>query len=365
MELRIGLEGVAIAESEISSVDGENGILIFRGEHVGDIVKNHTYEEAAYFLWNGHYPSKEELSQFQASIKKHRVLSDYIKKIIDQLPKELSIMQVVRSAVSAMEVKSDAWPPTLDQAMEIFAKVPTIIAYRYRKVKGLNLIEPKEDLDYTANYLYMLLGTPPTKDHVKALEAYLILSMDHGMNASTFTARVVTSTRENMVGAITAAIAALEGPLHGGAPSEVDVMFKEIGSLDNAEAWIRDKLEHGERLMGFGHRVYKTYDPRAMVLKEVTKAQATDDNPLFKLAHGVEQIAVRLLEEYKPGRKLYTNTEFWTACVLKTVGLPTTTYTPTFCMTRVVGWSANIIEQANNNRLIRPTSIYVGPKPKQ
>lgn len=363
VELKIGLEGVAVAETKISRVDGIRGRLTFCGYYISDIVNTHVYEEVVYLLWEGRFPTSDELKAFDDALKQYRVLPDYIKTLLLTLPKKTPMMQVIRTAVSALQVSGDVWPPTKQQAMEIFAKVPTIITFFYNNAHGHKVVEPSRDLCHSANYLYMLHGKVPTEAHRKALERYLMLSIDHGMNASTFTARVVTSTQENIVGAITAAIAALEGPLHGGAPSKVDDMLAAIGTAENAEPWIRHQLEAGERLMGFGHRVYKTYDPRATALKEVTKSLATDDNPLFKLALYVEETAIRLLKEYKPGRDLYPNLEFWTAGVLRTVELPSELYTPTFCLSRVAGWSAHIIEQAQNNRLIRPASIYIGPDP--
>ena len=364
MELKIGLEGVAIAETKITCVDGERGRLIFRGYYITDLVKEKKYEEVVFLILNGRFPSSVELTTLDATLKQHRVLPEYVKAILRALPKTTSAMQAIRTAVSALQVSGDVWPPTQTQALEIFAKIPTIITYFYNTQRGVTITEPSLDLSHAANYLYMLHGAKPTDTHVKALETYLMLSIDHGMNASTFTARVVTATEENIVGAITAAISALEGPLHGGAPSKVDDMLHDIGTMENAEPWIRKQLEAGNRLMGFGHRVYKTYDPRALALKAVTQELASDNNPLFKLALYVEEVALKLLDEYKPGRKLYTNLEYWTAGVLRTVQLPEALYTPTFCLSRVAGWSANTIEQSENNRLIRPSAIYVGTDPE-
>lgn len=364
MELKIGLEGVAIAETKITCVDGEHGRLIFRGHYITELVKEKTYEEVVFLILNGQFPSPTELKTLDETLKKNRALPEHIKSILKALPKNTLAMQAIRTAVSALQVSGESWPPTRAQALEIFAKIPTIITYFYNTQRGAAITEPCNDLSHAANYLYMLHGKQASAAHVKALETYLMLSIDHGMNASTFTARVVTATQENMVGAITAAISALDGPLHGGAPSKVADMLHDIGTAENAEPWIRAQLEAGKRLMGFGHRVYKTYDPRALALKAVTQEFASDNNPLFKLALYVEEVALKLLEEYKPGRKLYTNLEYWTAGVLRTVQLPEALYTPTFCLSRVAGWSANIIEQSENNRLIRPGAIYVGKDPE-
>ena len=273
-------------------------------------------------------------------------------------------MQVIRTAISALPVAGESWPPGHDQAIDILAKAPTMIAYHHNYHAGKKCPSPDSSLGHAANYLYMLHHTKPSQAMAKALDAYLILSADHGSNASTFTARVITSTRSDIVSAITGAIGALIGPLHGGAPSMVDDMLDAIGSEQNVEPWLRAQLDKGERLMGFGHRVYKTYDPRSAALRGIVKKFASESR-LFKLSLLVEKEAVRLLEEYKPGRRLYPNLEFWAAGVLRTVELPRSLYTPTFCMARIAGWSANILEQAENNRLIRPSSIYIGPEPKE
>ncbi|TAK71825.1 MAG: citrate/2-methylcitrate synthase [Gammaproteobacteria bacterium] len=360
--LHLGLEGIAVAESKISSVNGEKGELIYRGYWAEELVRDHCLEEIVYLLWYGDLPNPEQSKTFKAVLAEKRALPDYIKKIIDTLPKTMPPMSVLRTAISALQVPGESWPPTIEQAMEIFAKAPTIVAYYYNFIHSKPQHEPDKNLGHTANYLYMLQDEKPTAVKVKALDTYLMLSLDHDINASTFTARVVTSTRSDIVSAITAAIGALIGPLHGGAPSKVDDMLDAIGSKENAEKWIREQLEKGERLMGFGHRVYKTYDPRAAALRHLTQ-EIADYDLLLQLSLDVEKIAVPLLEEYKPGRKLYPNVEFWAAAIMRTVKLPRELYTPTFCISRIAGWSGQIIEQAENNRLIRPSCIYIGKRP--
>src|SRR5205807_4154870 len=211
---------------------------------------------------------------------------------------------------------------------------------------------------HAANYLYLLTGKIPEEQHVKALDAYLVLLADHGMNASTFTARIVASTESDIASAVVAAIGALKGPLHGGAPSKVQDMLRAIGTQERAESWMREALARGDRLMGFGHRVYKTEDPRA---EELRKMARIADPQQFVLAHKVEELALALLEEQKPGHRLYTNVEFYSAVVLSSVGLPGDLFTPTFAASRVVGWTAHILEQVANNRLIRPEADYTGP----
>lgn len=363
MALHIGLEGIEIAETSIASVNGQKGQLIFRGHRIEDVVARRDYEAVVFLILEGRFPSDEELKTLRETLRDLRTLPQHIETILRTLPKETPMMQAIRTAVSALQTEGAPWPPTKDQVYHLFAKIPSIIAFFYHVAQGKEPIASNPDLSHAANYLYMLHGENPTEAHIQALETYLSLSIEHGMNASTFTARVVSATEENYIGAITAAISALDGPLHGGAPSKVDDMLDAIETQDNAEPWLRKKIESGERLMGFGHRVYKTYDPRAAALRDVTELLASDDNPLFKLAMHVESVAIRLLEEYKPGRNLYPNLEFWTAGVLRTARLPRELYTPTFCLSRVAGWSAHILEQAERNRLIRPGSIYTGKNP--
>lgn len=361
-ELRLGLEGVAVAETNITCIEGDKGRLIYRGELIEEIVKHHTFEEVVYLLWNGQYPDAAALQQFKKTLSQHREIPSYIKDIIKKLPQNLNVMSVLRTAISALTVSGPAWPPTADQAIEILAKAPTIIAFYRSCQNGSPEVLPDASMDHVENYLYMLYGKKPEVSHVRALEAYLILSSDHDMNASTFTARVITSTQSDIISAVVGAIGALKGPLHGGAPSEVDNMLDDIGSEENVEPWLRAHIEKGDKIMGFGHRVYKTYDPRGAALKEIVK-QFSAENRLFKLSLLVEKTAIELLNEYKPGRKLYPNVEFWAAGVLRTI-LPVELYTPTFCVSRIAGWCAQVMEQAAHNRIIRPSSIYTGKMPE-
>jgi len=359
-----GLEGVVVAETNISLVDGLNGKLVYRGHWAKDLAIRHTFEEVAHLLWYGFLPNHSKLHELAQSFKKYRFLDADTKQLLHQLPKELDIMSAVRTAISSLGHRYDAWPPTEEDALKLTAMVPTVIAYHYRRQKGWNVIEPHPELDHISNYLYMLNGEVPGEALVKALSAYFILTMEHGMNASTFSARVVLSTQSDMVSAICAAIGAMKGPLHGGAPSEVVNMLNEIGSKERAETWIRNHLENGHRLMGFGHRVYKTRDPRAEALKEVIRKMDAKD-PWLDLASYVEDLAIKLLEEYKPGRRLYTNVEFYAAAVMRAISLPMELFTPTFTASRMVGWTAHVIEQGQNNRIFRPQSAYVGLMPDE
>jgi citrate synthase len=359
-EIKKGLEGVVAHATQISSVDGQKGRLIYRGYRAEELAINKTFEEVAHLLWFGNLPSPCQLTVFKEKMAANRGISSHIKQVIDALPAEADMMSVLRTALSANCVLRESWPPSIEQAMILTAQVPTIIAYRHRKLNGLPPVDPRSDLSHTANYLYMLHGQEPSDAQVAALDAYLILCAEHGMNASTFSARVTTSTRADMVSAVVTAIGTMKGPLHGGAPSEVDDTLAAIGSKENAEPYIRKLLERGERLMGFGHRIYKTKDPRAQALSSIAKAISNED-PWLDLAYYVEKVAERLLAEYKPGRNLYANIEFYAGAVLRSVGIPKHLYTPTFTLARMAGWTAHILEQVEEDRLIRPQSVYIGP----
>lgn len=364
-----GLEGVVSAETDISLVDGEKGYLVYRGYWAKELAVTKSFEEVAYLLWNGSLPNKDELEGLKGRLAQLRSIPTYICRIIDLLPTSASMMSVLQTAVAALgepetESMDSSWPPTLQQAERLTAILPTIISYRYRRISDFPLIEPSPDLDHVANYLYMLTGSIPEEAHIKALNAYLILVMEHGMNASTFAGRVILSTQSDMSSAVSGAIGAMKGPLHGGAPYEVIAMLEEIGTKERAEPWIRDMLDNGKRLMGFGHRIYKTRDPRAEALRTVTLLM-TGQDASFDLAIHVENTAIRLLEEYKPGRRLYTNVEFYAAAILRAIQLSPELFTPTFTAGRIIGWTSHILEQASINRIFRPQSIYTGAMPEQ
>lgn len=359
-----GLEGVVAGETEIGLVDGEQGYLVYRGYWAKDLAVSKSYEEVAYLLWNGALPNPDELEQLKREMANFRKMPEYLCRLIDVLPASVPLMLVLQSAVAALGDQENAtWPPTLQQAVRLTAMLPTIIAYRHRSLKGLALVEPHMDLGHAANYLYMLTGQMPEEAHVQALSAYLILCMEHGMNASTFAGRVVLSTESDMCAAVCGAIGAMKGPLHGGAPSEVISMLEAIGTKERAEPWIREVLDKGGKIMGFGHRIYKTKDPRAEALKIATQKMIGKDSS-FDVAIHVEHTAISLLEEYKPGRRLFTNVEFYAAAILRALELEPEVFTPTFTSGRIVGWTSHILEQASNNRIFRPQSLYTGPMPE-
>jgi len=363
MSVKPGLEGVVAAETGISLVDGERGRLIYRGHRAEDLIHTLSVEEVAYLLWNDRLPDSSEREAVRNAWAEARVLPESLKSLIAAIPREVEMTDVIRTAVSAMGDTSFGWPPTREQAIRIAAVLPSIIAFRRHHLAGTEPPEPRRDLSHVAHYLYLLQGKVPSPAHVRALEAYFILTAEHGMNASTFAARVVTSTRSDLISAVVAAIGALKGPLHGGAPSGVDSMLDAIGAEGRIEPWIRERLERNERLMGFGHRVYKTEDPRAAALRDIALRLAAEES-WFRLAVQVEKEALRLLEEYKPGRRIHTNVEYYAAAIFRAVGLPKELYTPTFICSRVVGWAAHAMEQAARNRLIRPDSVYTGPLPE-
>jgi citrate synthase len=280
---------------------------------------------------------------------------------VDALPRDLGPLEALRTLVSAMGRPAFDYPPTRGQGLDLIAKAPTLLARYVRRSAGQSPVPPSTDLGQVANYLYMLHGTVPTPHQVEALESYFVMLADHGMNASTFALRVVLSTNADLISGATAGLAALKGPLHGGAPSKVSDMLDAIGHAESASAWIDGALARRERLMGFGHRAYKTEDPRAVLLHRV--AQSVADPARLALAEAVEQTAVAALQRARPGQRLYANVEFYGAIVLEASGLDRSLFTPTFALARTAGWTAHALEQVADNRLIRPDVRYIGPLP--
>ncbi|WP_429874601.1 citrate synthase/methylcitrate synthase [Fictibacillus sp. NRS-1165] len=361
MIMEKGLKGVVAAQTSISHVDGIQGKLLYRGLDIGEVTKHYSFEETAYFLWHGRFPGEPERTQLKNELKQNRVLCDSMKEVIDHLPKGMDLMSVIRTAISSEGTEKYGWKPTISQAIRLTALVPSIIAYRTRRMAGKPFLSPREDLDHVENYLFMINGTAPLKAHAEALETYMILTLEHGMNASTFAARVTASTESDLVSAATSAIGTMKGPLHGGAPSGVIALLDEISQAGDPEKVIREKLIRGEKLMGFGHRVYKTLDPRAMALKERLLNMSGKDQWL-DLALETERTAVALLQEFKPGRSLYTNVEFYAAAIMKAIQMDEQLFTPTFTASRMVGWTAHVLEQSEDNAIFRPESVYIGPE---
>jgi citrate synthase len=353
-----GLEGVVAATTRLSHVDGERGELIIAGFQVGDLAAHATFEETTWLLWHGDLPSPAELETFRAELSAERELPPAAITLLRECARRaIDPMDALRIAAGTISMVSD-------EATAIVARMPTIVAGFWRLRRGEEPVAPRPDLGHAANFLYMLSGEVPDAERVRGLETYLNTVVDHGLNASTFTARVITSTGSDLVSAIVGALGALKGPLHGGAPGPALDMVFEIGDASRAEAMLRAKLEAGEKLMGFGHRVYKVRDPRADVLAIAAERMFTrvGDMSLYTLARAVEATALRLLEEYKPGRRLQTNVEFYTALLLHGLGLDVPLFTPTFAISRVSGWIAHAFEQRRANRIIRPQSEYDGPR---
>jgi citrate synthase len=355
-----GLEGVVAASTALSKVDGQAGRLIYRGYDIHDLAQKISFEEVAHLLWVGHLPNRDELATLTAQLQAERELPASVLNVIKALPLASDPMDVLRTALSAYGATVRMSDATLQEAIELTARIPVILATFHRLRQGLEPLASRPDLAHVANYLWLLNGVEPTDAQIRALNAYFVMLADHGMNASTFTGRIVASTLSDLVSSVVAALGALKGPLHGGAPSKaLDMLnaIKAAGGRDAADDWLRSALGRGERLMGFGHRAYKTTDPRAEELRNMAQLAAPQE---FELARYVEELALACLEEAKPGRRLYTNVEYYSAVLLASVGLPGDLFTPTFGASRTVGWTAHILEQTANNRLIRPDADYTG-----
>ncbi len=351
-----GLKDIVAAETRLSHVDGEVGELVIAGYPLKEIAERATYEEMVHLLWHGNLPDKVDLRRFKGELAACRSIPRSSLEILRKAANERrSVIDAVRMAVASLPSTDDE-----SDARTLVARLPSVVAAYWRLLQGKQPIEPDPVLGHVANLLYMLHGENPGEDRVRALTTYLNTVIDHGMNASTFTARVIVSTRSDFISAITGAIGALKGPLHGGAPGPVISMLEAIGDVGNAESYLREKLESGERLMGFGHAVYRVRDPRADVLSRAARSFFADEHDLYTLALHVEKTAIKLLEEYKPGRRLQTNVEFYTALLLKGLGLHPDLFTPMFAVGRVAGWVAHCMEQRSVDRIFRPESRYTG-----
>jgi citrate synthase len=366
-----GLDGVVAVQTRLSQVDGRNGVLVIGGYDIEELAARVTFEEAAHLLWTGHLPTSTEAEAFTREMAALRLIPESTMAVvgeaasrgappIDTLRMACSTLSLGLGSVSDISHEVD-----FSTAKMLVARFPTIVAAYARTAAGKQPIAPRSDLPLAANFLYMVNGDEPDPVAARALDTYWVTVIDHGMNASTFAGRVIASTRSDLVSAVTGAIGALKGPLHGGAPGPVLDMLVDIGSAERADAWVRGELAAGRRIMGFGHRVYKVRDPRAEVLSKVADAMSgarLEDRKLFDLARAVEQTTVRVLDEVKPGRNLRTNVEFYTALVLQSLGLQPRSFVAMFACGRVAGWCAHVIEQHAEDHLIRPQSEYVGPR---
>ncbi len=362
-----GLEGIVAAETVLSFIDGERGVLEYNGVAINDLAKDSSFEEVAFLMLNARLPKKPELDAFVAELRSAYSLSNHTLGLLKDIPTTAQPMHMLRTMVSALALE-DAEPNPIDipegrtQAIRIPAKAPTIVAAFDRLRRGLDPIAPDQSLTFAANFLYMLNGEKPTATMERAFDACMILHADHGLNASTFTCRVITSTLSDIYSGITGAIGALRGPLHGGANEGVMHMLNEIDSPEEAEQFVMNKLAAKDRIMGFGHRVYKSYDPRATYLKTLAEQLATDtgNSDLYAKSSAIE----KTMEREVAAKGIYPNVDFYSATTYHSIGLKLDLFTPMFALSRIAGWAGHALEQLDGNRLIRPTADYVGPHEK-
>jgi citrate synthase len=356
-----GLREVIAADTSISDIDGELGRLWYVGYEIADLAEHSTFEETAYLLHHLELPTKGQLDELNEFLGGERELSPFLAKLMPTLAQQTSPMSMLRSSISAASAYDpDGWDSSpeaqLRKAQRLIAKTPTLIASYHRNRTGQDVLPANPKLSHAANFLWMLLGEEPDPEDARALDTTFVLYADHTMNASTFTARIIASTLADMFSAITGAIAALKGPLHGGANEEAMKMLEEVGTPDRAASYVRDRLDRHERIMGFGHAVYRTMDPRATVLKRLSRevGDRAGDLRWYELSVAIEDT----VHEQK---QLWPNVDFYAASVYHALGIPTDLMTPIFALARMAGWTAHVREQYADNRVIRPGSVYVGP----
>ncbi|MFK0265561.1 citrate synthase/methylcitrate synthase [Streptomyces angustmyceticus] len=367
-----GLSGVIVTETQVGDVRGVEGFYHYRQYSAVELATARTFEDVWYLMFHGELPDAAQLEAFRAETAALRTLPVAVREALPALAHAGVLsgpLAGLRTALSLLGATAGLRPLyDIDadrrraDALAACAAVPTLVTALHRLGKVLQPVEPRADLSHAANYLYMLTGAEPEPERVRAIEAYLICTIDHGFNASTFTARVIASTGADLTACLVGAIGALSGPLHGGAPSRALDMLDAIGTPDRIDSWIRGRVLSGERIMGFGHSVYRTEDPRSRMLRGIAQQLG---GPLVEFAVQVEARVEELLAELKPGRELHTNVELYAGVVMELCGLPREMFTPTFCAARVVGWSTNILEQAEDSKIIRPAARYVGPPPPQ
>ncbi len=357
---RIGLENVVVADSEISYIDGAAPELLYRGVDVLDLAEHSSYEETAYLLWNGKLPTQDDLDEFEKELAERRGLSRGVEEIVVHAHDDAVPMDVLRTALSAVPIYGDSGDSDREAALSVLAKTPTILAALQRSRQGDEPVEPREDLSSAENFLYMTSGDEPREEEADVLDTVLLLHADHGLNASTFTSRVISSTESNVYSAVSGAVGALKGPLHGGANQDVMEMLLEIRDGDqDVETYLANKLERGERVPGFGHRVYSEMDPRATVLKDMSEriSEATDA-PWYGL---IEDVVSYLEEEKNLSEKgISPNVDLYSGSVYYSLGVPIDFFVPMFAFGRSAGWTAQIQEQKSDNRLVRPRANYTG-----
>ncbi len=357
-----GLEGVVAAQSAIGDVDGTNGVLIYQGYNIHDLARHSIYEETVYLLWHGRLPKRTELDEFRAQLTASQSLPSEVVELMRRFPREAEPMDALRTAVSALAfydagARDLSRERALQTATRLTAQLPALVAYIERLRKGLEPVEPKSGLSLAANFLYMLKGEEPSEHEAHIFDVALILHADHELNASTFTARVVAGTLADMYGAVTAAIAALSGPLHGGANTNVMKMLLEIETPERAETWLMDALAQKKKVMGFGHRVYRTEDPRSTHLRDFARemGEAKGDTRWIEILEKLREVMLR-------EKKLYPNVDYYSGAAYYLMDIPLDLFTPIFAVSRIAGWTGHILEQYANNRLIRPRAEYTGAR---
>lgn len=357
-----GLRDAVVGDTRLSSINGEKGELIYRGLDIHDLARSSTFEEVTYLLWFDALPSKANLDAFRAKLAARRGLPQQLLAVLRDVPRDGTPMDALRTAVSALglfdaKVSDMSREAQVEKALTLTAVFPSILAAYYRISQGLEPIAPHAKLDTAANFLYMFTGKKPDDKAARVLDVSLILHADHGMNASTFAAIVTASTLSDMYSAITSAIGTLKGPLHGGANEGVIHNLEEIGEMENLDAWVTRKLGAHEKIMGFGHAVYKAYDPRATELKRIAKevGAAAGSTKWVEMTERLEQAVWN-------AKQLYPNVDLYSASVYYTLGIPTPYFTPVFAISRISGWSAHVMEQYADNKLLRPRANYVGAR---
>ena len=359
-----GLKGLAVADTVLGSVRGEEGFYHYRQHDAAELARTRTLEDVWTLQIDGALPPETDAIDAGPL----RALPDEAAAVVDaaaaRLHDPMAVLRVGLLAVASQEDRGPlldrTGPQRRDDGLRLAAVVPTVLARHHRHRQGLEPIAPDPRLSHTQDYLRMTTGKRPDPAAARAVEQYLVATLDHGFNASTFTSRVVASTGADMAGSLVAGVGALTGPLHGGAPSRAVEMIEEIGSPERAAPWVRDRLAAGHKIMGFGHAVYRAADPRGVVLREAAEALGGD---LVCRAAAVEDEILRVLAEWKPGQRIVTNVEYWAAVVLELAGLPRDMFTPTFAVSRTIGWSAHVLEQADAGKILRPSARYIGPDP--
>ncbi|MGW1490634.1 citrate synthase/methylcitrate synthase [Streptomyces sp. NPDC002402] len=367
-----GLAGVVVTDTALGDVRGREGFYHYRQYSAVELAQRRGFEDVWHLMFHGELPDAAQRAAFVEHTASLRRLPDDVRAALPAIARSCALsgpLAGLRTALSLLGASAGLRPVyDLDtdrrrtDALAACAAVPTLLTALHRLGQGLEPVEPRDDLPYAANYLYMLTGSEPEPARARAIEQYLVSTVDHGFNASTFTARVIASTGADVAACLVGAIGALSGPLHGGAPSRALDTLDAIGTPERIDPWIRERVLAGERIMGFGHPVYRTEDPRSRMLRGIAESFG---GPLVEFAVEVEARVETILAELKPGRELHTNVEFYAGVVMELCGLPREMFTPTFCAARVVGWSANILEQAEDSKIIRPSARYAGPPPPQ